>query len=440
MIGETSDNSLSTSAHLSNSEPECAMVHSVMGRERDHARVMGKSVWKKLIEILDGAPAVNVSQTGEQGQRRPRGQTLVEMTLLTPLLLILFAGLVEIGWLANTYLNLLDITRMGARYATTLQDDRSPLEWDNRSSPVPNDNIALSYEMPYTVGQEATEADLRLRVRETWPLPIQGGPPDPPVARASFSGCSNDEFGFYDDIICRMLISLPNMRNRLPTRLDPYNHVDDIIISAFSLELVEADYTDPAARPIVADVPQLLVVGRYPTNVNECHLDADFNLDVIAFDLRDPFDLNRSASVDTRDSELATSNPALYDFNPHFSEVAGYDAAPTDTASAERQVGFQWYGNHEIPNTGCIGSEWDIERVEQILNLPNYNLTDPAERRMIPSQGLVLVEVYWEHEMLLEIPVLSPVFEAFERDGKPDLYLWAMFPLPTTDPFIEFVD
>lgn len=399
---------------------------------------MGKSVWKQLIKILDGAPVVNAPRSGEQ--RHPRGQSLVEMTLLTPLLLIMFAGLVEIGWLANTYLNLLDVTRMGARYATTLQDDRSPLEWDNRSSPVPNDNVALSYEIPYTVGQEVAEANLRLAVRETWPMPIQGQPPEPPVAEPTYTGCSNLVLGFYTDVVCRMLISLPNMRNRLPTRLDPYNHVDDIIISAFSVEIMEADYTNPAARPIVADLPQLLVVGRYPTNVNECHLAPDFTLDVDAFDVRDPFDFNVNNQLDTRDTELVATNTAFYDFNANFSEINGFDLAPLSTATAERQVGFQWYGNHEIPGTGCIGSEWDIARIEEILNLPNYDLTDPAERRMIPSQGLVLVEVYWEHEMLLEIPVLSPVFEAFERDGKPDLHLWAMFPLPTVDPFIEFVD
>ena len=48
----------------------------------------------------------------------------------------------------------------------------------------------------------------------------------------------------------------------------------------------------------------------------------------------------------------------------------------------------------------------------------------------LPSQGLILVEIYWEHEMLLKIPLLSPVFTAVgNADGKMVINVWAAFPL-----------
>ncbi|MDX2159776.1 MAG: TadE family protein [bacterium] len=438
-------------------------------------------MWSRLLEILDGTPAVYAPAAP---MNKRRGQSLVEMALLTPIVFILFAGLVEIGWLANTYLNLLDITRYGARYASTLSDDRSPFFWEDRSSYVPNDNVPSLYEMRYSSpAQEVTENFLRRQQREDWGVAFDSQPLNPPV-EAAFSVCGSDNEQFYSDVVCRMILSLPDIRTSQPTRFNPYNGVDDVIVSAFSLELVDvpADpnpgstedrWSDPAVRPLSANLPQLMVVGRYPTNANECQANEDGTLNPFVFDLRDPFDVNNNGKVDTRSAPLAATNPSLYNQN-NFSELEGFDAntgtvvrisdggTPTDftddtiDSNIEKQVGFQWYGNNVIPDTGCIGSTWTSARIEQLLNLPNYELVatatpggsvgfptatpmpDAERRRMLPSQGVVLVEVYWEHQILLPIPVLSPVYEAISRDGTPDLYLWAIFPLPSTDPYIEF--
>jgi len=47
--------------------------------------------------------------------RRDRGQSLVEMALVLPLLVVLLAGLVEVVFYARTYLAILEATREGAR-------------------------------------------------------------------------------------------------------------------------------------------------------------------------------------------------------------------------------------------------------------------------------------------------------------------------------------
>src|ERR1044071_3647964 len=88
-----------------------------------------QSVPKKIFQILDGTPAVYGQYT--------RGQSLVELALVTPLLVVLLMGLAEIGWFANNYLILLETTRVGARYGAVQTGDTSPLLWPNAASLIP---------------------------------------------------------------------------------------------------------------------------------------------------------------------------------------------------------------------------------------------------------------------------------------------------------------
>ena len=45
-----------------------------------------------------------------------RGQSLVELTLFVPIMILLLAGFVEIGFLINGYITALDSSRASARY------------------------------------------------------------------------------------------------------------------------------------------------------------------------------------------------------------------------------------------------------------------------------------------------------------------------------------
>lgn len=51
-------------------------------------------------------------------EKRPRGQSLLELALVLPVLLILLLGVVEVAFFLGRYLDLLDLTREAARFAS----------------------------------------------------------------------------------------------------------------------------------------------------------------------------------------------------------------------------------------------------------------------------------------------------------------------------------
>lgn len=58
-----------------------------------------------------------LSRKHKKERNKPWGQSLVEFTLLLPVLLIMISGLVEFGFLLNQYLDLTDAAREAARLA-----------------------------------------------------------------------------------------------------------------------------------------------------------------------------------------------------------------------------------------------------------------------------------------------------------------------------------
>lgn len=391
----------------------------------------------KIVQILDGTPVV-------YGERR-RGQSVVELALITPILITLLAGLVEVGWFANNYLTLLDVSRAGARRGTVLQDSQSPLFWDNRGSLVPQayfdgqpngNNFKTDYNLNGLTGETATNRQ-QVRFHPT----------------LNPNGCQFSNRSFYHEVVCVMIGSLD------PLRMTPENGVDDIIVSGFSVENVDASRGNAWLgtlgtdwRPVAANVPQLVVVGRYPTNANECDVlwDGVGTPNIAAtWEPRDPFDFNYSGVPDVDD--LADESYPMTDPNRingfgqnDFDEIAGFDLRGTTLLNREKQIGFVLFGNHRIEGTACVGSEWTMQRVSELVNLDDSfdlnNFSDPdvvAARRMIPGQGIILVEIFWQHRLLLNIPLLSPVFVALGSE-RTTISVWAAFPLPTVEPFIVF--
>lgn len=53
------------------------------------------------------------------GCRCERGQSMLEMALITPVLILMLAALVELGMLANNYITILDAGREGARFGAS---------------------------------------------------------------------------------------------------------------------------------------------------------------------------------------------------------------------------------------------------------------------------------------------------------------------------------
>ena len=61
-----------------------------------------------------------------RGRVKSRGQSLVEFTVLLPVLLIMISGLIEFGIMLNYYLDVIDAAREAARYASDTDLIHSP--------------------------------------------------------------------------------------------------------------------------------------------------------------------------------------------------------------------------------------------------------------------------------------------------------------------------
>src|SRR5512140_2434875 len=72
----------------------------------------------RLVDVLDGKP------------RGGRGQSLVEMTITFPILILMVLSLVEIGFVANNYLTLMDLVREAGRRGANL----NPVAWDENDT------------------------------------------------------------------------------------------------------------------------------------------------------------------------------------------------------------------------------------------------------------------------------------------------------------------
>lgn len=262
------------------------------------------------------------------------GQSLVELALVMPILVILLAGLAEIGWYAYSYNTVLEVSRQIARTATTLQNQESPLYWEDP------DNGLLS-------GSLVEPSDSALRT--TWLLKYRNCRVEDPSIK----------LGFYNLLGC---IALQSMN---PLNIDGFEPgkslMEDIVISGFT---------------VVPDGERMRVVKRYPSNASAC-----------------------------------------------------------DPNSRRETLGFTWGGNY-INSEGCLGSEYTNAEVEQMMNLNNFGLTDP-QRDYLQPQGVVLVEIHWQHTTLTQFvglaPVISPVLAALGASST--ISVWSAFPLPQVEHF-----
>lgn len=306
-----------------------------------------KRNFRKALAILDGRTS------------RTRGQSLVELTLTFPILVLMLLGLVEIGWLANNYLTLLDATREAGRYGSV----RDPKLWGPgyqfmyhlMDCDVANEDNEFYGAIHWDKYQQELTTD--------YPGPILGTPFD--------DGFETPSLQFYDGVACSAITNiLP-----LPFKDD----TDDVVVSVFSYAYFANDR-------------RIHVVGRLPTKSNECN------------ESQDPF-------------------------NPDY-----YDSAPTEKDSGtEQRLGYFFRGNHMISDDpGCRGSEFSTAEVEDMLNRTLLNssgapITDPEIREM-GAGGMVLVEIFWQHEQLLGIPLFTFFEDQFE------IHVWSMFPNTAAEP------
>jgi hypothetical protein len=421
-----------------------------------------KNPLKFLLRVLDGSPQ-------PIGHFQQKGQSLVEMTLIVPILLLMFVGLVEIGWYANHYLIMLEVTRLGARSGTGLSGTFTPLYWENNPDLLPASLHPVVYQT--ALGQT---------------IPTQ-------AVNARDCGFSTTR-GFYNLIVCNMLQTLRplTLAGRDPTTTtvvtktttDRYGNVtgtipypDDIVVSVFALQAVNnADPTsvvippqtgtnaDPRGFQLASAFfsrtydfgtsapyppgPSVIVVGRYPSNANECNLYRAPNGNITVNPLqRDPFDYIPSSWVSPQTAAY-TQDQLLIEGVLRDIELAGYDA----NTNRESQLGFVWTGQKmrtDIPPVGgnqalCWGSDFDDEEIQDLMNVPNFVQNSggvrPWETQMaaLPSQGLVVAEIYWQHNILLRFPFTEPIVAMFGDVNNIIISTWAAFPVPSVEPNIVY--
>ncbi len=416
---------------------------------------------RKLLQILDGTPAVY--------GKKQRGQSIVEMTVITPLLIILIAGVVEIGWLAERYLTLQEVTRQGARRGTVLTGEFGPMAWEENTLLSPVSILPASMTGGVTIDPASSDpsyvASGLFTDREYYREEIRN---ENNCLGGALLAPYNQ--GFYFTIICRMLESMQPLEIR-------DNGADDIVISVFAVQTVNNgtyDVTDPSSgdydfspsnyTPQVGKDNYLpgyipIVVGRYPSNANECNmlLNGSRN-DGLE---RDPFDYIEDGTSQPKQRNLIIDSSTV----TVNLELPGFDSVD------ERQRGWSLTGQHrvetvEIGGTAvaldCWGSEWTVYDVQELMQVPGFQmtplevseerttglgganfgkeedgLTDEDLGRYLPNQGLILVEIYWEHDLFLDLPVFSPVLEAL-GDDQTTLHVWSAFPVPAAEPNIQF--
>jgi Flp pilus assembly protein TadG len=122
-----------------------------------------------------------------------RGQSLVEVALFLPIFILIIAGVVEIGYYINHYLNLLDASRESARYGADLD-------------PISNYNSAFNH---HSASYDAS---------------------------ATYDCNTTKEF--YTVIACYA-------QQNMPEKLTPSNGYDDIVISAFTINSGAVQYRWP---------------------------------------------------------------------------------------------------------------------------------------------------------------------------------------------------
>jgi hypothetical protein len=130
---------------------------------------------------------------GAKRLRFERGQSMVELAIFLPIFILLIAGIVELGYYLNRYLNILDASREAARYGADLDPVGTAVAVGN-----PSYNPAYNHNSPLFAGAVPNCDDPALT-------------------------------DFYAVLACYA-------EQNLPYKLDASNGYDDIVVSAFTIK------------------------------------------------------------------------------------------------------------------------------------------------------------------------------------------------------------
>jgi hypothetical protein len=281
-------------------------------------------------------------------RQRTLGQSLVELALFFPILLIILSGVIEFGFAFNHYINLIEATREGARYAV----DGDPCNQGNLPGPDRNKRChrenahqKLNAEFWYPDGYQGAPM---VFVGEKKPVylarleTVGGAPINDRMPEGAPDGrpdrvCDGNK-DYYETIACVALAAAE------PAYLDPGK--DDIIISVYRV------YSDA-----VAGTTDLLTPG-WP-----------------------------NVSGDSLGIDLGTGLPGA-------SRGVAIDPAPGDYQGL-----WRLWGNGDGPYGGSRFDETAIR---------NYFSAYMAEKGQ--GAGVVVVEMWYHYKWVLGLPWITAVF------------------------------
>jgi TadE-like protein len=353
-----------------------------------------KDTLQNILAALDGKP------------RGTKGQSLVEMTVTIPVLLLMVLSLIEIGFFANNYLTVMDVVREAGRRGASF----SPLTWSETN----------------TRNEEAMDCDSGTAGENVFSLDGVILPTTRRVPRSNAllgplgytNGNETRTLGYYDSVVCQAMFSIEPLEFEGlnwgvgGTTQPPNENVlfgrNDMVVSVVSFTRI--NYNDPAlvsARgPLAPAGSYVTITGRYPKNNRYCTVTGD----PAKSDWRDPFDFKRSEFV-----TFWRNGP-----QPPASRDPG---EATDLVGATQGVrGFVFTGNSLLDPASPCGSRFTVTMIENELNrmVIGRNLSDKT-----PDGAAVLVEFLWQHHP----PVLSRLFNTTGNPvNDPMIYVYGVFP------------
>lgn len=322
---------------------------------------MGKALQKTaraVLARLDGKPTSG------------KGQSMVELALTLPILLFMLLGMVEVGWLANNYLTLIDVSRSAGRWGST----NNPMDmW------LIDNEVRFEY-MDCDVSN-GTYGDLSAATADdVW----QGNP-----LLGSDYGFTNgaeghDALQYFDGVACNGVIN-----NFPPLAFD--NTRDDIVVSLFAYAVING---------------RVEVVGRYPPRTNECTEDTADDSGFIHYD-----------DIDNNLRDTGPDNVRGYIFRGNHvvsNQLAGQTGETVDCVGSE-------FSTAEVESI-----------LNQSLTLPPVGdvrgVISSEEIAQVPNGAIILVEIFWHHDQLLGLPLFTILGNPVE------LHVWSMFPVTGAEP------
>jgi hypothetical protein len=185
---------------------------------------------------------IKTSPKQKRKSRKSKGQSMVEFAILLPLLLMLFTGMVEFGFMLNTYLSLLDATRQAARDCS----NKNPFRIDETNTKV--DDLDF---YPYCAGIVVATLD-----------PSLATPPDPNARRIVMDVSRDDVLVSVVRVTVDSLTNTISTIDRLPVGFEFYSLYGNAD-SAYDNTAIENYMTQDGTLPVQTGILIIEVTYNY---------------------------------------------------------------------------------------------------------------------------------------------------------------------------------